>query len=257
MTMPAIAIPAAYDGDPLLVRAGRALGLHGVYSPDLDTDQADRGGITTLATLTALPVLPTLVTLPAPAPGSVGPVLVAEVERVRAAARDVRVPADAVLVAERLTRTARQALARLDSLGPARRSGHDAVHAVLASAAIALETFGRLPAGCVDRLVAPSDPGPGIPVWGVVRTVGDELVAQLDVLDRYLTGVIEAINDADVAALTGHGRQVVARFGGEFVPVADPEPVPFVPAQAPARLDVVWLVGLFTAISAIVMAGAR
>jgi len=244
---------ATYMTEPLLVRAGRACGLHGVYSPDRH-DHGDQGDVSTLAA--ALPALPVLVTVPAPA-SMVGPVLVAEVERVRAAARDGRVPADAVLVAERLTRTARQALARLDSLGTARRSGQDAVHAVLAAAAIALETFGRLPAGCVDRPVAPSDPGPGTPVWGVVRTVADELVTQLGVLDRYLTGVIEAINDADVLALTGHGQMVAVRFGGEFVPVADPDPVPVVPAPVSAPLDTLWLVGLFTAIAAIVMAGAR
>jgi hypothetical protein len=253
-------MPATYMSEPLLVRAGRACGLHGVYSPDLDTNQADRGGVSTLAAQVGrpgLPGLPVLVTLPTPAPGAVS-VWVAEVERVRAAARDPRVPADAVLVAERLTRTARQALARLDSLGPARRSGHDAVHAVLASAATSLETFGRLPAGCADRPVAPADPGPGTPVWGVVRTVADELVAQLSVLDRYLTGVIEAINDADVAALTGHGQMITVRFGGEFVPVAA-VPVSVVPALAPARLDgsgVVWMVGLFAAIAAAV-AGVR
>jgi hypothetical protein len=250
-----MAMPVTYMSEPLLVRAGRACGLHGVYSPDLH-DDGDQGGVSTLAAQVGRPGLPALVTLPAPAPGSVEPVWVAEVERVRAAARDGRVPADAVLVAERLTRTARQALARLDSLGPARRSGHDAVHAVLASAAIALETFGRLPAGCVDRPVAPADPGPGTPVWGVVRTVADELTAQLSVLDRYLGNVIEAINDADVAALTSHGQMVVARFGGEFVPVAA-VPVSVVPA--PARLDgsgVVWMVGLFGAIAA-VTAGLR
>src|SRR5512135_1326427 len=111
-----MAMPASYTSEPLLVRAGRACGLHGPHHGDHEHGQhlsQDEAGLGRAAR--PVPTASTL-TVPGLVPGaSEGPVWVAEMERVRAAARDERVPAAAVLVAERLTRTARQTLARLDS----------------------------------------------------------------------------------------------------------------------------------------------
>lgn len=213
---------ATYTGEPLLVTLGRACGLHGVYRPE--AGRRHDGPVPVVATvLVGTPVRPDVV------------------ERVRAAARHPRVPGEVLVLVARLTATAARALARLDSLGPARRSGEDAVHEALDAAVVALEVFARLSADCADRPVEVPVGGPHLPVWGSTRTVREELVDQLNVLDRYLGDVLAAVDAADVAALAGHGRTITARFGGEFVPVPDPEPGTEPVARTAVRIVVgVW-----------------
>jgi hypothetical protein len=220
-------VTAVYTGEPLLVTVGRACGLHGVYRPDADRRADDVARPVVGAVLVGTPV----------------PVVAAgpdAVERVRAAAAHPRVTGEVRVLVARLTATAGRVSCRVDGLGAARRSGEDAVHEALDAAAVSLEVFARLSADCADRPVPVPAGGPHLPVWGSTRTVREELVDQLGVLDRWLGDVAAAVDAADVAALAGHGRAVSARFGGEYTPVPDPRPDTG-PVRTAVRLTgVVW-----------------
>jgi hypothetical protein len=237
-----------YTGEPLLVQLGRACGLHGVYSPTSLVGRRADGEAPVPVAATVLVGTPVPVT-PAPVDG---------VERVRAAARHPRVPHEVRVLVGQLTATAGQVLGRLDSLGSARRSGESAVYEALDAAVTALEVFRRLSVDCVDRPVEVPAGGTHLPVWGTTRTVREELVAQLDVLHRHLADVLAAVDAADIAALTGHGRTITARFGGEFCPAPDPELARVGPAGGlwSELAGVVYLIVAFAAIALLVV-GAR
>jgi hypothetical protein len=128
--------------------------------------------------------------------------LLAAIDRVEEMVRDAQVPSPVESRVERVTRTVRIAVPRLDRFG----TGSVDAYSVMATATDylpeAVNGYLRLPRDWANS--RPVDRG---------RTSLMVLIDQLDLLARTMDEVLDAVNRRDAAALVAHGRFLTEKFG--------------------------------------------
>ncbi len=118
------------------------------------------------------------------------------------------VPEAVVSRVERIAGTVREAVPRLETLGPGSREAHAVMATATSYLPEALAGYLRLPSSYRDR--RPVDGG---------RTSLMVLIDQLDLLAATMDDIVEAAYRADAAALVAHGAFLAAKFGHDDDPL--------------------------------------